>query len=121
VVAGILASVRYLKRNPAERMHLHALTQSLKHHLTTLNIPYLPSQSHIVPVVVPGAHHCKEISQRLLQEHGIYVQPINYPTVPRGRERLRVTPTAHHTPDMIRAFAGALASLWSFSSLQEAA
>ena len=71
----------------------------------------LPSESHILPVLVPGAEHCREIARRLLAEHLIYVQAVNYPSVPRGAERLRIAPTPAHTPAHARALAGALAAL----------
>ena len=71
----------------------------------------LPSESHILPVLVPGAERCREVARRLLAEHSIYVQAVNYPSVPRGAERLRIAPTPAHTPAHARALAGALAAL----------
>jgi 5-aminolevulinate synthase len=97
VAAGAAASINYLKRSQKERDGQQANVRDLRAKLTAAGIPFMENGSHIVPVMVRDAALCKKISDRLLAEHGIYVQPINYPTVPRGTERLRVTPGPHHT------------------------
>ncbi|MBN9479929.1 MAG: 5-aminolevulinate synthase, partial [Bordetella sp.] len=96
LTAGALASVRHLKAHPELREAHQERAATLKRRLTEAGIPVLPSVSHIVPVHVGNPVHCKLISDMLLEEHGIYVQPINYPTVPKGTERLRFTPSPDH-------------------------
>ncbi|MFK8033249.1 MAG: aminotransferase class I/II-fold pyridoxal phosphate-dependent enzyme, partial [Hyphomicrobiales bacterium] len=83
-------------------------------------IPHMPNPSHIVPVMVGNASKCKWISDLLLDSYGIYVQPINYPTVPEGSERLRFTPTPYHTDDDMDRLVGALSELWSQCALSRA-
>jgi 5-aminolevulinate synthase len=107
-VAAALASVRHLRTDTARRTHLFERAATLKARLDEAGVPRLPSASHIVPVHVGEAALCRDISRRLLDEHDIYATPINYPTVPRGSERLRLTPTPLHTDAMMDALEGAL-------------
>jgi len=121
VAAGALASVRHLKASSAERDALHARAEGLKARLRAAGLPLGPSESHIVPVVVGDAELCSEASWALLHRHGIYVQPINYPTVPKGKERLRFTPNPHHTEADLDHLTAALADVLTDLGLQRAA
>ena len=120
VAAGAAASVKHLKTDP----HLRELQQThariLKERLSAMGLPIIDHGSHIVPVHVGDPVKCKMISDRLLQDHGIYVQPINFPTVPRGTERLRFTPSPLHGPKEIDKLVNALDSLWSQCALNRA-
>jgi 5-aminolevulinate synthase len=118
VVAGALASVRYLKESMAERQKQHINTMSLKSKLKEAGIPVVPNPSHIVPVLVGDPELCKEASDRLLTQHGIYVQSINYPTVARGEERLRITPTPGHTEEMANVLVDSLIDIWQSKQLK---
>jgi 5-aminolevulinate synthase len=120
VAAGAVASIRHLKASDVERMAHRAAVKKVRARLDAIGIPYMPNQSHIVPVMVGDASKCKWISDILLDEHGIYVQPINYPTVPRKTERLRITPTPLHTDADIDRLVGALSGLWSQCALARA-
>ena len=111
IAAAALASVRHLRSSGAERAALARSVQALRGAFERAGVPAMPSTSHIVPVLVPGAERCRAVAGRLLAEHSIYVQPINYPSVPRGAERLRIAPTPAHTPAHAEALAGALAAL----------
>ena len=111
IAAAALASVRHLRTSAAERDALGLSVRTLRDAFARAGVAALPSQSHIVPVLIPGAERCREVAQRLLAEHSIYVQPINYPSVPRGAERLRIAPTPAHGPAHAEALAGALAAL----------
>src|SRR5690606_17750697 len=121
LVAGALASVRHLKQSSVERERHQERSQFLKNLLTEAGLPVLPSVSHIVPVKVGDPVRCKKISDILLLEYGIYVQPINYPTVPRGTERLRFTPTPQHDDEMMFALRDALLEVWDRLELNLAA
>ncbi len=94
--------------------------RTLRKMLDAAGIPHMPNPSHIVPVMVGDAAKCKWISDLLLDNYGIYVQPINYPTVPKKTERLRITPSPFHTDDDMRHLVGALHSLWSRCALARA-
>jgi 5-aminolevulinate synthase len=108
IAAGVLASVKHLMHSTVERTLQQSHATYLKAQLRAAHIPFVDSASHIVPVLVPGAARVKAVSDELLNAHGIYVQPINYPTVPRGEERLRFTPGPKHTPALIDTLVVAL-------------
>jgi 5-aminolevulinate synthase len=111
IAAAGLASVRHLRASASERNALAASVRTLREAFARAGVEAMPSQSHIVPVLVPGAERCRVLAQRLLAEHSIYVQPINYPSVPRGEERLRIAPTPAHAPEHADDLARALATL----------
>jgi len=113
LTAGALASVRHLKAHPELRDAHQERAATLKARFTAAGIPVLPSVSHIVPVHVGDPVHCKMISDMLLDQHGVYVQPINYPTVPKGTERLRFTPSPNHTDAMMDDLVRAMDALWT--------
>jgi 5-aminolevulinate synthase len=112
VAAAALASVRHLQASGAERERQRAQVARTKAALARLGLPLLPTDTHIVPVMVGDAAACKAASDLLLFEHGIYLQPINHPTVARGTERLRVTPTPLHDDSLIEGLSDALADVW---------
>ncbi len=113
VMAGAAASVRWLKSHNERRIAHQERAQTLMARFRAVGIPVFPSESHIVPVLVGDAKHCKMISDILLNDFGIYVQPINYPTVPKGTERLRFTPSPDHTDGMMDHLVGAMDKLWT--------
>jgi 5-aminolevulinate synthase len=121
LVAGALASVRHLKVSRGERRAQQRNVARLKAALTGAGLPLMPSTTHIVPLLVGDPVKAKQISDRLLTEFGIYVQPINYPTVPAGTERLRFTPGPQHDEAMIRNLVGALVETWGLLELRRAA
>lgn len=121
LVAGALASVRHLKSSDAERGSQQASAAMLKRMLAEAGLPVMPSTTHIVPLMVGDPVKAKRISDILLAEYGVYVQPINYPTVPRGTERLRFTPGPTHTPEMMRDLTHALVEIWQRLEMQLAA
>jgi len=113
VVAAIHKSITILRQDTSLRDQLWNRVNLLKERLNKSSIPYQSATSHIVPVVVGNAAHCQTVCDILREEYGIYVQPINYPTVPRGQERLRLTVTPAHTPEMINQLGNALEEVWS--------
>jgi 5-aminolevulinate synthase len=120
VAAGALVSIRHLKRSDAERRRQREMVAKLRARLDQVGIPHLCNPSHIVPVMVCDPVKCKMLSDILLDEHGIYVQPINYPTVPKGSERLRFTPSPLHTDADLDQLVRALSRLWSHCALSRA-
>jgi 5-aminolevulinate synthase len=112
VCAAATAAIRHLKTSQWERDRHQERAARVKSVLDAAGLPVMPSETHIVPVMVSDPEKCKKASDLLLDEHGIYVQPINYPTVPRGTERLRITPTPCHDDVLIDALAEALVDVW---------
>jgi 5-aminolevulinate synthase len=121
LAAGALAAVRHLKESPSEREAHQERVATVKHRLAAARIPVMANNSHIVPVMVGDPALCRAASDLLLREHQIYVQPINYPTVPRGTERLRLTPTPLHSDADIEALTAALAAVWQDLALRKVA
>jgi len=113
IAAGAIASIRHVRAADDVRRRHQERAQRLKRRLLEADLPVMPSESHIVPVLIGDAVLCKDASDELLERHGIYVQPINYPTVPRGTERLRFTPTPQHSDADIERLVGALREVWS--------
>jgi len=120
IAAGAAASVAHLKSDSALRARHQTQATILKYRLKGLGLPIIDHGSHIVPLFVGDPKHTKKLSDMLLTDHGIYVQPINYPTVPRGTERLRFTPSPVHGPREIDALVKALDRLWSHCALNRA-
>lgn len=121
VAAGACASVRHLKSSEMERARHKERVARVRARLEGLGIPVLANDSHILPVMVGDPKKCKMISDWLLEHHGIYVQPINYPTVPQGTERLRITPSPVHSDEDIERLVEALSDIWSHCALARTA
>ena len=120
IVAGARASVAHLKTSQLERQRQRLMVGKLRARLDALGIPHLPNPGHIVPVMVKDPVKCKMISDVLLDDYGVYVQPINYPTVPKGTERLRFTPGPMHSDADLDHLMGALTGLWKHCALARA-
>jgi len=113
VAAGACASVKHLKQSGAERAAHQAKVADVRGRLEAIGIPYIENESHIIPVMVGDPVKCKYLSDNLMRDHGIYIQPINYPTVPKGTERLRITPSPVHSACDIDKLVSALEDLWA--------
>jgi 5-aminolevulinate synthase len=111
LAAGALAAVRHLKAHPAERARQWENVGRLKAMLRAADMPVLDTPSHILPLMIGDAHLCRRTSELLLEDYDIYIQPINYPTVARGQERLRITPTPYHTEAHMRSLVDALVAV----------
>jgi 5-aminolevulinate synthase len=112
LAAGALASIRHLKASGVERAQLQERAAEVKERLLAAGMPVMVSPSHIVPVSIGDPVHCKAVTDALLEHYAIYAQPINYPTVPRGTERIRLTPSPVHTPAQVDALIAAMSELW---------
>jgi 5-aminolevulinate synthase len=121
LAAGALASIRHLKQSQSERDRHQERAARLKRRLAEARLPVMASTSHIVPVLVGNAELCKTACDTLLHRHRVYVQPINYPTVPKGSERLRLTPTPQHSDDDIDRLVAGLSDVWQSLTLSLAA
>ena len=121
LAAGATASIRHLKASSVEREAHQERVAKVRRRLNAIGIPMMDNPSHIIPVMVGDPHHCKMISDWLLDTHGIYVQPINYPTVPKGTERLRITPSPVHTDGDVDRLVSALSEIWSQCALARVA
>ncbi|MEA2989130.1 MAG: 5-aminolevulinate synthase, partial [Alphaproteobacteria bacterium] len=112
ICAAATAAIRHLKTSTFERDRHQERAARVKAVLNAAGLPVMPNDTHIVPVFVGDAEKCKKATDLLLAEHGIYIQPINYPTVPKGSERLRITPTPYHEDMLIDVLAEALVEVW---------
>jgi 5-aminolevulinate synthase len=120
IAAGARTAVAHLKQSDFERLRQRRSVAKVRAALKAIGIPVMQNDSHIVPVMVGNAAKCKMISDVLMDQYGIYIQPINYPTVPKGTERLRITPSPFHTDEDIAKLARALSDLWSQCALSRA-
>ena len=121
VAAGARAAVRHLKESQTERAAHAARVAEVRGRLDRIGLPHLANPSHIVPVIVGDPQKCKLLSRRLLEDHGIYIQPINYPTVPKGTERLRITPSPLHSAADVDRLIEGLETLWQECALMRTA
>jgi 5-aminolevulinate synthase len=120
IAAAATQSVRHLTKSVAERIAHRLQVDKTRRALRKAEIPMMPSQSHIIPIPIGDAALCREASTLLLERFDIYIQPINYPTVPRGTERLRITPTPFHNDRLIDELANALREIWDTLELPRA-
>jgi 5-aminolevulinate synthase len=120
LAAGALASIKHLKQSQFERLRHQDRVVKFRQGLDAIGVPYMPNPSHIVPVMVGDPTKCKWLSDLLLDNYGIYVQPINYPTVPKKTERLRITPSPVHDDGAMAEMLHALSDLWSHCALSRA-
>jgi 5-aminolevulinate synthase len=120
IAAGARTAVRHLKESEIERMRHRRTVAKVRASLKSIGIPMMENESHIVPIMVGNAAKCKMISDVLMDQYGIYIQPINYPTVPKGTERLRITPSPFHTDEDIAKLTNALSAMWSHCALNRA-
>ena len=121
IAAGAIASIHHLKNSSAERERQQDRVARVRARLDAAGIPHMANPSHIVPVMVCDPVLCKQISDTLLARYGIYVQPINYPTVAKGTERLRITPSPLHSEEDIEHLVASLSAIWSEIGLSRAA
>ena len=117
VAAAAKTSIAHLKLSQFERMRQRRQVKLLRNKLDAIGIPHLPNPSHIIPVMVKNPVKCRMISDMLMDDWGIYVEPINYPTVPKGTERLRISPGPLHSDDDIEYLVEALSELWSHCAI----
>ena len=120
IAAAAKTSIRHLKVSDHERIRQQAQVAKLRARLDAKNIPHMANDSHIIPVMIGDPVKCRQISDILLHDWGIYVQPINYPTVAKGTERLRITPSPLHTDADIDRLVNALGMLWQRCALSHA-
>jgi len=118
VAGAALASVEYLKKHDELRRRHQERAATLKRRLSAAGLPLMPSETHIVPILIGGPECAKGVTDYLMTEHGIYVQPINYPTVPKGTERLRLTPTPFHGDKLMNGLLAALLAAWQMAHLE---
>ena len=121
IASGAYSAIRHLKFSEKERIGLFEVIKETKLHLNKFKIPFIDNKSHIIPVIIGDPKLCKEASQILLHDFNIYVQPINFPTVPQGTERLRITASPYHTKKMIKDLAEALKSVFERLNIKRAA